>query len=53
MDKRFCSTCQTAKPKDSFKLVASGSRLRPVMRWKCTTCLQRKSESKYSKKEKA
>ena len=53
MDRKFCSTCQTPKPASDFKLVASGSRLRPVMRWKCTTCLQRKSESKYSKKEKA
>lgn len=52
METKWCSTCQAAKPKDSLKLVKSGSRLRPVMRWKCTTCLQRKSESKYSKKEK-
>lgn len=52
MDRKFCGSCQSAKPADGFKLVKAGSRLRPVMRWKCSTCLKKSSESIYSKKEK-
>ena len=52
MDKKWCSSCQTEKPASNLKLVASGNRLRPVMRWKCESCLNKSSKSKYSKKEK-
>lgn len=52
MDRKWCSSCQVDKPASDFKLVKSGNRLRPVMRWKCSTCLKRSSESKYKSKEK-
>jgi hypothetical protein len=49
MEKKWCHSCQVFRQKDGFKLVKTGNRNKPVMRWKCEFCLKRESERKYGK----
>ena len=47
-DRKFCTSCQTSQPTESFKLVTTGK----VRRWKCATCLAKKSAGPYLGKKK-
>ena len=51
METKWCHSCQVFRAKDGFKLVATGSRLKPVHRWKCAFCLKREAERKYASKK--
>jgi hypothetical protein len=46
VDKKWCPSCQVARPASDFKLVKSNK----TSRWKCGVCLNRESDQKYRSK---
>jgi hypothetical protein len=51
METKWCHSCQVARAKDGFKLVKVGSRSKPISRWMCKHCVERKSSRKYESKK--
>ena len=47
-NKRFCTGCQVDRPNEGGAVKQSGK----VRRWQCQMCIDKKSISPYSKKEK-
>ena len=43
VEKKWCPSCQVARPSVDFKLVKAGK----TSRWKCGVCLNREAEQKY------
>jgi hypothetical protein len=46
--KRFCTSCQLMKPAEYGKMVTTGK----INRWKCISCIERRSTPPYAKQEK-
>jgi hypothetical protein len=46
VERKWCPSCQVARPASDFKLVKAGK----TSRWKCGVCLNREAEQKYGSK---
>lgn len=49
--KKYCSSCTSYKSEIGGEYVVSGGS-KPIKRWKCATCMARRSATKYASKRK-